>query len=390
VQFSEEFNMKRQRKRHRRGNVLVLTAIMMIIVVGMAAFALDIGCLEVAKTQLQAATDAAALAAGWSLVPTQPTDQWSTLQLNARNNAVAYAGYNKIFGSAPAVNPNLLNASNGDVVLGYIANISDPNSPMTFTDPSSYNAVQVTVSRTATTNGEVPFFFGKALGINGKPLVAKATAALVKSVAGLKAPANGSNLNLLPFALDLTTWTALVAGVGSDNYAYDAAHQSVSSGHDGILECNLYPQGTGSPGNRGTVDIGPCNNSTADIARQIVYGVSANDLSHVGGQLRFNDSGELHLNGDTGISAGVKDELASIIGQTRIIPVFSTVSGNGNNADYTIVKFVGVRIMAVKLTGSMSSKYVMIQPAVVIAGGIIPGGSSSQSDYVYSPVRLIR
>ena len=42
--------------------------------------------------------------------------------------------------------------------------------------------------------------------------------------------------------------------------------------------------------------------------------------------------GKLYLNGDTGISAGVKDELASIKGQPRIIPIFSTVSGNGNNA----------------------------------------------------------
>ena len=74
-------------------------------------------------------------------------------------------------------------------------------------------------------------------------------------------------------------------------------------------------------------------------------------MAQIGGSLQFNASGVLHLNGDTGISAGVKDELASIIGQPRIIPIFSSVVGPGNNADYTIVKFVGVRILAVKLTG---------------------------------------
>ncbi len=94
----------------------------------------------------------------------------------------------------------------------------------------------------------------------------------------------------------------------------------------------MFPQGTGSPGNRGTVDIGSSNNSTADIARQIVHGISPSDFAQLGGKLEFDDSGKLYLNGDTGISAGVKDELASIMGQPRIIPIFSTVSGNGNNA----------------------------------------------------------
>ena len=49
--------------------------------------------------------------------------------------------------------------------------------------------------------------------------------------------------------------------------------------------------------------------------------------------MEFDANGKLYLNGDTGISAGVKDELASIIGKPRIIPVFESVSGNGNNAE---------------------------------------------------------
>src|SRR4029079_6696526 len=160
--------------------------------------------------------------------------------------------------------------------------------------------------------------------------------------------------------------------------------KTISAGADGVKEVNLFPQGTGSPGNRGTVDIGSSNNSTADIARQIVYGISASDLAYLGGSIQFNSSGVLHLNGDTGISAGVKDELASIIGQPRLIPIFSSVVGPGNNADYTIVKFVGVRVLDVKLTGSMSTKHVTIQPCnVVIKGGIY--GSHTHTTQSASP-----
>lgn len=155
-------------------------------------------------------------------------------------------------------------------------------------------------------------------------------------------------------------------------------------------ECNLYPQGTGSPGNRGTVDIGSANNSTNDLSRQIVHGISKQDMLDLNQPLVLDANGELLLNGDTGISAGVKDELASIIGQTRVIPIFREVNGNGNNAYYTIVKFAGVRILEVKLTGRMSGKKVIIEPAPMIVRNVrVSTEGESHSDYVYTPVMLV-
>src|SRR4029077_18354334 len=113
-------------------------------------------------------------------------------------------------------------------------------------------------------------------------------------------------------------------------------------------------------GNFGTVDIGNDNNSTADLSRQIRFGINESDLAYIGGALQLGPDGTLLLNGDTGISAAIKDDLESVKGQPRAICIYSTVTGNGNNAMYTIVGFVGVRIMKVKLTGN--PKYVTIQP----------------------------
>ena len=236
----------------------------------------------------------------------------------------------------------------------------------------------------------MPYFFARIFGKHGQELHSEAIAGLVRDVNGFKAATDGSNLEFLPYTLDLTTWTPFVANSGSDNYRWNPTTKKVEAGSDGLVEVNLFPQGTGSPGNRGTVDIGSSNNSTADIARQIVYGISPADLAHLGGTLEFDASGKLYLNGDTGISAGVKDELESIKGQPRIIPIFSAVSGNGNNAQYTIVKWQGIRIMNVKLTGSMSQKNVMIQVAPVLAKGVIPSTSTGTSSYVFSPVVLVR
>jgi hypothetical protein len=279
--------------------------------------------------------------------------------------------------------------------------MADPTKPgssiTTAADHNMYNAVQVTVRRNSSVNGQVPTFFGRAFGVLGENATATATAALLNNFGGFQAPStNGGtgNVMILPFALDKQTWDALQAGdtsVSTDTWTFDGT--GVIPWSDGIREVNLFPQGTGSPGNRGTVNIGASNNSTATLCRQITDGISPADLAHYpGGQLKFNDSGHLYLNADPGISAGCKSALASIIGQPRIIPIFASLTGNGNNATYDIVEFVGVRIMDVNLTGSMSSKHLTVQPCNVYTRGGIPATSSdaSSSYGTYSPIWLVK
>lgn len=378
--------MRRHQLRHvRRGNTLVLSAILMVAMMGMIAFSVDLGYLYNVRTEMQRASDAAAIAACWELIDpgiVNGSSNSSLLTSNARSKAQQYVGYNAITQSAAEL-------TNDDVSVGYIADPTDPNSPfMTVGYSGAPNAVRVNIRRTSQQNGAVPLFFGPVLGVNSANLISEATAAYLPGIDGFKVPSDGSNLGILPYALDETTWNAMLAGEGSDSYRFLDSNGSVNSGLDGIREVNLFPQGIGSPGNRGTVDIGGANNSTSDIARQIVNGISPQDMAHLpGSKLEFDSSGKLYLNGDTGISAGVKDELASIIGQTRMIPVFSNVTGNGNNATYTIVKFVGIRVMYIKLTGS--NKQVIVQPAVVLSRGGIPA-TTPRSNYIYSPVWLVR
>ena len=91
-----------------------------------------------------------------------------------------------------------------------------------------------------------------------------------------------------------------------------------------------------------------------------------------------------------GQPTGLCDQLTQIMGEPRIIPIFNYAEGNGNNANFTIVKFVGVRIMEVKLTGKMSSKRVIVQAAPMTTLGGIPGDDFPSTEYIYSPVKLIR
>jgi Flp pilus assembly protein TadG len=377
--------MKRNYER-RRGNILALTAVLMIVLIAFVALAVDVGYLYTVRNELQRTADAAAIAAAWELCDRDgnaTSSNATNLTTSARSMAVQYAGFNKVGAESPLL-------ASDDVNVGYMANPSDPNDALVATPSGGLpNAVFVRVQRTSVQNGQIPLFFARILGLESTAATADATAALLSGFEGFRTPADGSNLAILPYALDVGTWNDLLAS-GTDNYCYDPDTKSVTAGCDGIKECNLFPQGTGSPGNRGTIDIGSSNNSTADIARQILDGVTPGDMAYHGNVLSFDANGEIKLNGDTGISAGVKDELTTIVGDPKIIPIFSQVEGPGNNAEYTIVKWVGVRVMGVKLTGSMASKHVTIQPCnVVVKGGMYkPNATSSQ--HIYSPVWLVR
>jgi hypothetical protein len=370
------------RARARRGAAAIFGLILTGSLVVLLAITLDFGYITVSQAELRRSVDAAAMAACWELYDQQSNSPGATLSVAPiRSAAELAASHNKISASSPAVG-----LTGNDFSLG---TYDFSNGSFSAALSGNLNAVRVRLARQTAINGEVPLFFGSLTGRESQSLQQHAVAAMINNVKGFYTPGSTSEtLDILPIALDLGTWQDVLAGRTTDSLRM--VQGQVSSGSDGLYECNLYPQGTGSPGNRGTVDIGGSNNSTADLSRQILHGISRQDFVDLGRPLQFDSKGELSLNGDTGISAGIKDELASIIGKKRIIPIFSRVSGNGNNAMYTIVKFEGVRILEVKLTGSMKSKKLMIQPAKMVARhAVISTEQSFASDYLVSPVMIV-
>ena len=390
--MSNRNRIKRETRRcnsRRRGAAAVFAVFLTSVLVAMLAFSVDIGYLAASKSEIQRTADAAALSGCWQVYDGKVAGMGvSDMNTAIDNSASSAALMNSVSNIAPALQSSGLNK---DISSGYLPSLSS-EATLTSNANQPYQAVRVSVRKTSGFNGQIPFYFARIFGQQGIDMSAEATAAMALQIQGFNTPTGGSNsLNILPFALDETTWQGMLDGGGTDQYRYSASTGQVSSAGDGIREVNLYPQGTGSPGNRGTVDIGGSNNSTADLARQIVHGISSGDLIALGKPLSLGIDGTMTLNGDTGISAGVKDEIASIIGQTRIIPIFSTVTGNGNNANYRIVRWAGVRILYVKLTGSMSSKQLIVQPAPILARGAIVGDSSRVwSDGVFSSIVLVQ
>ncbi|TWT84835.1 hypothetical protein CA13_63160 [Planctomycetes bacterium CA13] len=365
--------------KQRRGAALVFGLILSVSLVTLLGIVLDFGYIHVGRTEMRRSADAAAMSACWEMLDQQvagTVDYELEAEVKSEANKAALAN---IVGD---ISPEL---KSSDIELGTY----NFDGTWSTSDHLARNAVRVTLRRQSCNNGELPLFFGALTGRNTQSLEVTATAAMMQAIDGFYEPSNyDETLELLPFALDLPSWQQAIANATLDQYAFKDG--SVISGSDGFFETNLYPKGTGSPGNRGTVDIGGRNNSTADLSRQILHGVSKQDFIDLGKPLMLDANGELLLNGDTGISAGVKDELASIIGKPRIIPIYTSVAGNGNNAMFTIVAFEGVRILNVKLTGKKDKKEVVIQPAKVIARGCkVDTTGSIYSTHLVTPVMLV-
>jgi hypothetical protein len=367
-------------QRLHRGAAAILGLFLLVGLATLTAITIDFGYIHVAETELRRSADAAAMAGCWEVFANQDKDEELNYTLPALvvNSANDIAANNVVGDIAPLL-------AYDDVELGNY----HPVNGWTYSNISQVNAVRVTLRRGTGVNSELPLLFAAVTGRESQAMQATAVAAMLNSIGGFFEPPNAfETRGILPIALDLESWEAAVAGSTVDDYQLEDGE--VVSGSDGVFETNLYPKGTGAPGNRGTVDIGDSNNSTSDLSRQILHGISRQDFVDLGKPLVFDVNGELHLNGDTGISAGIKNELATLIGKKRIVPIFTEVSGQGNNTTFTIVKFEGVRILDVKLTGNKSQKRVIVQPAKVIGRGVkIDWSGNNTTSHLLTPVMLV-
>jgi len=386
-----KYLIQRQRNPRRRGAAAVMVVVSLTTLLTVAALSVDVGILYNTRADLQRTADSAAISGALALMNENRLKGGTYLTevlTDSREHVEQYTTLNTVGNTTIVV-------SGGDIGIGYLRNPDDTSEAVDFGDASRANAVQVKVRRDGVANGPVSLAFAWIFGKKSSGVTASATAALMDGIEGFRWESGSGNPGILPITLRETSWLNLLDGsfTSGDNYSYDPATGAVSPGPDGINEVDFYPGGGAGqlpPGDFGTVDLGPPDNSATDLSRQIREGLNESDMAFFGGEIKFGDDGTLPLNGDTGLSAAIKDDLTAIIGLPRAIPIFSTVAGPGNNATFTIVGWVGIRVMYVKLTGAMSSKKVIIQPAIIVDDSAIVGPSTGSSYFVYQPVRLVR
>jgi len=123
----------------RRGIILVLSAFLMVFLLGVIAFAVDLGYIAHVRTDMQRATDAAAFAGAGALINGTSA---------AETEAVAYLSQNKVGGET-------LGGTNATIEFG-----NWTSTRRTFTvNSNGPNAIRVSAS-----SPQHPFFFGKVFG----------------------------------------------------------------------------------------------------------------------------------------------------------------------------------------------------------------------------------
>ncbi|MGD9635510.1 MAG: VWA domain-containing protein [Pirellulales bacterium] len=149
--LTREYPRHTKRYRTRRGAIVVLAALMMIVFLASVAFSVDVAYMQLTKIKLRSATDAAARAAGEGLSRAQDINY-------ARQAAKDIAAANLVAGD-----PLLLEDS--DIVFG---NSSQQGSGAWAFSPGGnpINAVRVNGRRTREApSGSVPIFFGKVFNV---------------------------------------------------------------------------------------------------------------------------------------------------------------------------------------------------------------------------------
>jgi Flp pilus assembly protein TadG len=427
--------MRKSRIRRRRdGKILVMAGLLMIMLLGLVALAVDIGWILVTRTQLQAASDSGSLAAGTELISGLGVSRWRTpaeVQAAAEPVAVQFVAEH-VAGEA--------NSAHIDPARDMRFGKATFNGTWNFQwGATPYNAVGVTTQRSSVGSnagdGPLPLVFGRVLGHNFSDVTVE-SAAVIMPASGIRIPPEADFTSALsPFAFSRARWqkyqrardhfeapapdgfnkdvslideandghlvmdpesldgagNPILDANGNPDPLYYEYVQTGASGNfelrrifddryrvinpekhnpenivpetDGVLEANIYPLAS-EDGNFGTVDIGGLDNSTQVIKRQITSGVSAEDMAlYEKNMLNPSEASPVQLQGDTGISSGIEASLEDIIGDCRTIVLYSDVVNPGNTAMYTIVDMVGIRVMAVDLSGG--NKVLVIQPCSV-------------------------
>jgi Flp pilus assembly protein TadG len=283
------------------GSVALLTGIVIFVLLGCAALALDIGHMVMVESQLRKAADAGALAGArgmWPQVLPVTADTTVTPNYdNAVNTATQTASQNKVDGSNLAYSEITVEVGQWD----YASRSFTPG----YTSDS--NGVRVTTHR----NG-ITMFFAKVFGISTGNLSATSTAVMDY--------ASSVGKGCLPIVLD--------------NSKACNADGTVKAGT--VITVHMTPDAT----DNGGWFVVPPDSAAAATLKNYINTYCCPSLSE--GQNIYLNNGA-----DASVISAIKDEFVNYHNSSNWCVVVPTVTSPKFNQDQPIVTFVGLIITKV-------------------------------------------
>jgi Flp pilus assembly protein TadG len=161
------------RRHDQSGATAIIVAIVLSVLIGFTALAVDVGYLMTAKNELQNVADAAALAAARRLAANYAGLSYDEQQ-NYVCNPVSIRNVAKDISSKNKAGAKNISLNDVDIVIGQWDGTTRTLTP-TLNQP---DAVRVIARRDAEANGPIGTFFARILGIDTVGVIADATAAV--------------------------------------------------------------------------------------------------------------------------------------------------------------------------------------------------------------------
>jgi Putative Flp pilus-assembly TadE/G-like len=359
----------------RRGAVAPLVAFLVVFLMGMVAFAVDIGWIVLTQSELQNAADFAALAGvkplmdGYVLYNLQGLSaaQQNTILTTAQNNAIANAQAIASYYTAGGISNLALNS--GDIQFGFI----DGSGNYSTNSGNFPNTITVTMRRDSSANGALTLFLGPVLGVQSTSITASAAATMYGGAANSLQKTLTGNINMLPVAYDVNAWNGFVAsGLSPDGTS------ALSGGYPAL---QVYPSAT-EPDNFGRLSLDASHTGTSSEIGWVNNGLAQSNVNALfsAGLLPVSSSNTTYnWLGQTGMKASLISAVNARAGTQFLLPLFTpynsgvplpsdyaAAKGSGSPYYYAIVQFVGVTVVS-------GSSGVTVQPSAFLDPNLVFG-----------------
>jgi Flp pilus assembly protein TadG len=376
--------------------IVSLPALLLAVLLGINA-----GYLVEGRTTLQNSADAAALAAAQGLVDDRtllddPALMRQVIE-DARQAAISYADANPALGLPVALEPNLENDPDGDIVFGALEAPRDRH--LVLTDLGApceeflklTNTVRVTARRTEERGNPIKIVGGPFLSVLPTDAVIPATATLDRRLVGFR-PAGRIPVPLVPIALlsdptgrNRDSWEFQVEQHGGgDHWRFDRTlYQAVRDDKgDGLFEMAVkLGRAPGRGDQHGKKDDEDRKSNAClllfgagdlpDVARQFRSGLTEQDLAQLGGELRLGvDNKEAAVPGVPWAPGSAESQVLlqcleelRLAGTPRVWPLFTGLHPDSGMP--VLSGFVAARVVDVESGQAGSSLSFKVQPCAM-------------------------
>jgi hypothetical protein len=333
----------------RRGIAAAYSILMLLALCGLVSMGVDLGRVQLAKTELRSAADAAARAGAAGL---------ATSVTQAQTDAAAVAAANTCDGSAVVIDQNL------DIEFGTWDDTARTFTLLTGGAQSSANAVRITARRIAARNTAIPLVFARLVGRDTCDINAVAIARLGYGPSPVFIGLSGLHVHdqiyflsynsLVNPSPSLTSYSsnATVGSNGSfqfggNNHIYGDLEMGPSASKIGTTQVTGtttlltkdIPTPTSPPWAPGANPGGIPQNYTVSSDTTLPGGTYWFTSLSISKNLAFSGPATVYVNGDVDMAADKADLMAynSIPGNLKIYQIGSSLTFGGNRKELTII-----------------------------------------------------